>query len=181
VGTVFKKTFTKPVPAGAETFTRKGQRYATWKNRQGRKRTARLTAGKDGKPRILVESTVYVAQYRDGTGLLQVVSTGCRDETAARRVLGELERQAELVRTVVLRADEVERGQHHTRPLAEHLDAFAAHLSAKGVTVKHRDETLARLRRLADSRCGRLVTCMLGRTGLGRPFLLLVELLRPLP
>jgi integrase len=150
VGTVFRKSFTKPIPAGAETCTRKGQRLAVWRDRKGKKRTARLTTGQDGKPRILIECAFFSAQYRDGTGLLQVVPTGCRDETAARRVLGELERQAELVRTGVLRADEVERGKHHTRPLTEHLDAFAVHLTAKGVTAKHHADTMARLRRLAD-------------------------------
>ena len=64
-----------------------------------------------------------------------------------------------------------------------YLEVFAAqtYYEARPVEGLDRDETLARLRRLADSRCGRLVTCMLGRTGLGRPFLLLVELLRPLP
>lgn len=30
MGTVFKKTFTKPMPAGAEIFIRKGQRFARW-------------------------------------------------------------------------------------------------------------------------------------------------------
>ncbi len=35
MGTVYRKTFTKPVPAGAETFTRKGQRFARWKDRKG--------------------------------------------------------------------------------------------------------------------------------------------------
>jgi integrase len=149
VGTVFKKTFTKPVPAGAETFTRKGQSYSTWKDRKGRKRTARLTTSKDGKPRILVESAVYVAQYKGGDGRPVVVPTGCRDETAARRVLAELERQAELVRAGVLRADEVRLGEHQGRPLAEHFTAFDAHLAAKGDSPRHRADTLGYLQTLA--------------------------------
>jgi integrase len=149
VGTVFKKTFTKPLPPGAETFVRKGQRWARWRDRKGKQRTARLTTGKDGRPRVLLECPYYVAQYKDAAGLVQVVSTGCRDETAARRVLGELERQAELVRTGVVSPDEVAAGAHRGRDLEEHFAAFAAHLQAKGATARYRAEVLSGLRRLA--------------------------------
>jgi hypothetical protein len=33
MGSVFKKTYTKPLPAGAELFSRKGQRFARWKDK----------------------------------------------------------------------------------------------------------------------------------------------------
>src|SRR5437762_3021675 len=102
MGTAFKKTYTKPLPQGAEVFTRKGERRARWKDRKGKTRTAALTTGEDGSERILLESPFYVAQYRDGSGALCVVSTGCRDETAARSVLADLERRAELVKAKVL-------------------------------------------------------------------------------
>ncbi len=95
--TVFKTTFTKPLPAGAETFIRKGERFARWNDRMSKNRTAPLTIGKDGSQRITLESTFYFARYRDGTGVIQTVPTGYRDETAARRVLADLERRAELV------------------------------------------------------------------------------------
>jgi hypothetical protein len=35
MGTVYRKTFTKPLPPGAELFTRKGQQLARWKIYQG--------------------------------------------------------------------------------------------------------------------------------------------------
>ena len=101
MGTVFKKTFTKPLPAGAEIFTRKGERFARWKDSKGRTRTAALTIGKDGSDRVAIESPFYVAKYRDGRGIVREVATGCRDETAARSVLGDLERRAELVKANV--------------------------------------------------------------------------------
>ena len=41
MGTVFKKMFTKPLPARAEIFVRKGERLARWKDRGGKRRTAR--------------------------------------------------------------------------------------------------------------------------------------------
>jgi hypothetical protein len=66
---VFKKSFTKPVPPGAESFTCKGQPLARWKDAKGRTRTARLTVGRDGTDRLLIESFYFIAKYRDGSGL----------------------------------------------------------------------------------------------------------------
>jgi integrase len=149
MGTVFKKTFTKPLPPGAETFVRKGERVVRWKDRRGKTRTAPLTTGKDGGERISIESPYYVAKFRDGAGVVQVVSTGCRDETAARQVLADLERRAELVRSNVISAAEAAIGDHQEAPLAQHLDAFDEHHRAKGVTKIHREDTGRYLRRLA--------------------------------
>jgi integrase len=149
MGTVFKKTFTKPLPAGAETFVRKGERFVRWKDRRGKTRTAPLTTGKDGSERISIQSPYYVAKFRDGAGVVQVVSTGCRDETAARQVLADLERKAELVRSNVMTATEAAIGDHQAAPLAQHLDAYLAHLEAAGVTKEHRANVKRQLRRLA--------------------------------
>src|SRR4051812_18082675 len=106
MGTVFRKTTTRPLPPGAEIFVRKGEHCARWKDRKGKARTAPLTVGNDGSERIVTESPFYVAKYRDGSGVVQTVSTGCRDETAARQVLADLERRAELVRAGVMTAAE---------------------------------------------------------------------------
>jgi integrase len=146
---VFRKTFTKPLPAGAETFVRKGQRFGRWKDRKGKTRTAPLTVGKDGSERVVIESPYYVAKYRDGAGVVQVSPTGCRDETAARRVLADLERRAELVRSGVMSNAEAAVVGHQGKPLAEHLDAFAEHLRAKGDSEIHRSYTRRYLDRLA--------------------------------
>src|SRR5262249_170648 len=35
MGSVFKKTYTKPVPPGADVITRQGRRFARWKDRKG--------------------------------------------------------------------------------------------------------------------------------------------------
>ncbi len=70
MGAVFKKSYTKPVPAGAEPFTRKGERFARWKDRRGKTRTAPLTVREDGAECITLESPVYVAKYRDGGGVV---------------------------------------------------------------------------------------------------------------
>jgi len=95
VATVFKKTFTKPLPSGAETFIRKGEKFARWKDAKGKTRTANVTTGKDGSERLIIAAKTFTAKYRDGSGIVREVATGCRDETAARAVLAELVKRCE--------------------------------------------------------------------------------------
>jgi integrase len=167
MGTVFKKQVTRPLPPGAEIVARKGERVARWKDRRGKTRTAPLTVGKDGSERVVTESPFYVAKYRGAAGAVCVVATRCRDETAARRVLADLERKAELVRSNVLTATEAAVGDHRPTPLAEHFGAYLAHLEAAGVTKEHRANVKRQLRRLAaDCGFGRLAD--LGRDALER-------------
>jgi len=149
MGTVFKKTFTKPLPAGAELFTREGQQFARWKDTKGKNRKALVTASKDGHARILIEAKTYTAKYRDGGLVVREVSTGCRDEQAARSVLAELERRAELVKAGVMTPQEDQIADHQAIALAEHFDGFEATLRSKGVTDAHRKETRRCLDRLA--------------------------------
>ena len=152
MGTVFKKQVTKAVPAGAEIFSRKGERFARWKAK-GKTRSAPLTIGKDGSDRIVIESSKWFAKYRDGAGVVQVVATGCRDETAARNVLADLERKAELVRSKVITAAEAAVGRHSGKPLSDHFDAYLAYLEVKGACQEHRSERNRQLRCIARD-CG---------------------------
>src|SRR5260370_1049842 len=77
---------TRPLPLEAEIFTRKGERFARWKDSKGKTRTEALTIGKDGRDRVVAVSPYFIAKYRDGSGLVVEQSTACRDETAARKV-----------------------------------------------------------------------------------------------
>ena len=153
MGTVFKKTFTKPLPTGAETFVRKGQRFARWKDSKGKTRTAPLTVGADGTDRITVESGTYVAKYRDGSGIVHETATGGRDADAARAVLGDLERRSELVKAGVLTAADDAVADHQLTPLAGHLAAYIAHQNAKALNAVRVRNSVSRLNRLA-AECG---------------------------
>lgn len=149
MGAVYRKTVTKPLPAGAEFFVRKGQRFVRWRDAKGRLRTAGLTVGNDGSERIVIEAGTYTAKFRDGAGVVQEVATGCRDETAARRVLGDLERRAELVKSGVMTAAEDSIADHQSSSLERHLAAYEVHLESAGTTKKYRGETLGRFRTFA--------------------------------
>ncbi len=152
MGTVFKKSATKPLPAGAKIIVRKGQRLAEWIDTKQKRRTAPVTLGKDGSERIVITARTYTAKYRDGSGIVQETATGCRDESAARSILGKLERRAELVKGEVLTAAEDAIVDHQGTPLADHIAAFIDHQKAKGISRRVND-TRSQLRKVADG-CG---------------------------
>ena len=148
MGAVYKKTFTKPLPAGAKIIVRKEKRLAEWIDAKGKRRTAPLTAAGD---RIAVVAGTYTAKYRCA-GIVREVATGCRDESAARSILGKLERRAELVKGEVISATEDAVIDHQSTPLADHIAAYIDHQKAKGVSRRVKD-TLSQLRRVAAD-CG---------------------------
>src|ERR1041384_6637603 len=95
MGTVYKKSVTRNMPADAETFTRtvkgedgakRSEPWARWKDAKGKARTARIT----DTGRVSIEANTYTAKYRDGQGIVREVSTGCRDRDAALSVLSDL-------------------------------------------------------------------------------------------
>jgi hypothetical protein len=90
MASVYKKTVTRKLPAGAELFTRKGEQFARWRLKNGTKKTAPVTTAADGTLRIRTEAATYTAKYRDGQGVIQETATGCRTKDAALLVLKEL-------------------------------------------------------------------------------------------
>jgi hypothetical protein len=146
MGTVFKRTATKPLPAGAKIIVRKGQRLAELIDGREKRRTAPITVGKDGTDRIVITAKTYTAKYRDGSGIVREVATGCRHESAARSILTELERRAVRVKGKLVTAAQDAMIDHQETPLADHLEAYLVHLKAKGDS----DVYLADTRRLAN-------------------------------
>ncbi len=128
---VFRPAYTRLLPPGAELYERRGERFARWVGRRGRKRTGRVIAGPDGTLRVAAQAETYSARYRDHVGRLRTVSTGCRDRDAALAVLAELQRRVELVRAGVLSAPEVTAAEHQGAPLAGHVEAYLRYLAGK--------------------------------------------------
>ncbi len=139
MGTVFKKQTTRPLPVGVDIFTKSGQRFARWKTGK-RTRTAKLTTGRDGAERIVTESPTWLAMYRDGSGYVCEVSTGCRDEAAARSVLGELERRAEIVRSGIISTTEGMMTVHQHTLLSQHQAAWSIVCERLGITPEFLDQ-----------------------------------------
>ena len=150
MGHVKRKTFTRPLPARAEIISKKGGEYAQWLDRNGKKQSAPVTAGRNGSPRVRIEARTYTAIYRDGRGLTREHATGCRAKRSAETVLAKLEQEAEKVRSGILSATESEMAKHQNTPLSEHIDNYIDHQTAKGVNSQRVRNTRSRLLRLAD-------------------------------
>jgi integrase len=129
MGTVFKPFVTRPLPDGAQLVTRAGKRVAVWTDASGKKRQAPATDG--DTPRIRVRGGIFTAQFKDGTGLVRRVSTGCKSLDAARAVLADLESRADKVRAGIVTQAEANVAEHADTPIAEHVEAYVAHLAGK--------------------------------------------------
>lgn len=129
MGSVFKPSVTRPLPANATLVTRGGKRVAVWTDAAGKKRQAPVTAG--DPPRLRERAGNYSAQYRDGDGIVRRVPTGCKSADAARAVLTTLERRAEQVRSGIVTQAEVNVAEHADTPIAEHVAAYVAALARK--------------------------------------------------
>ena len=56
---VYRETYTKPLPEGAELFTKGDERFARWTDRRGKKRTAKVTTGRDGSLRVVLATNTH--------------------------------------------------------------------------------------------------------------------------
>ena len=153
MGYLFRKSATRRVPEDAEFFTRKGRQFARWTSTGGKSKSAPVTTGKDGKPRLVIEARTFTARYRDGQGIVREVATGCRTEQGAKTVLADLEKRAELVRSKVITPEQDAIARHHTATLTTQFADYEAHLRAKGATAKWIGEVRRRLETVA-SECG---------------------------
>ncbi|NQV29231.1 MAG: site-specific integrase, partial [Rhodopirellula sp.] len=153
MGSLRRKTSTKPLPEVCELFNRKGETFVRWQDGNGKTRTAKTTTGRDGSTRIVVESGKWLAKYRDGSGFVHEVSTGCKDKSAAQAMLSELERRSELVRSGVMKADEEAVAVCQSTPLDEHLEAYLRSLRAAGRSDRHMSDT-SRLAKQISADCG---------------------------
>lgn len=151
MATVYRKTFTKPMPEAAEVFTRKGEQFARWTDGRGDTRTEKVTTGRDGSPRLLIEADTFTAKYRDGQGIVREVATGCHDETSARAVLGELVKRSEHVKSGIVTAAQDAVIDHQATPISDHVDAYLIHLATKA-SAAHQ-ENVARTLRLIVREC----------------------------
>jgi hypothetical protein len=62
MGSVFRKTTTRPVPTGATVARQGGKLVARWKTRAAKWRTVEIVTLADGRQAIRQESSTYFAE-----------------------------------------------------------------------------------------------------------------------
>ncbi len=142
---VFRQTYSKPLPVDAEVFTRKGKRYARFKDSKGKVTTAPLS--QDGT-KIVREASKWYIEYKDSDGCMKRVP-GYSDKKATEQKAAESEREAEQVRSGY-KPKEHEQLQ---RPLKDHLHEYKTYMLAKGSTEKQANQVYRRALRVIDG-CG---------------------------
>ncbi len=152
MGTVFRKAWTAPLPPNAEIIVQRGKRMARYQLRNGKVRTAEVFTAADGRERIRGETKSYIAKFRDAAGYWVERPTGCTDETAARAVLAQLQRRAELVKAGVLTPEEDAASRHGAESIETNLDAWRDHLRLKGSTEHWYTQARRRVARVATDR-----------------------------
>jgi integrase len=154
---VFRKSWTAPLPLGphAEIVEQRGKRIAPpprYRIRSGKLRTAEVFTAADGRVRMRGTTKSYIAKFRDAAGYWIERPTGCSDETAARAVLAQLERRAELVKAGVLTPEEDAASRHGAESIETNLDAWRDHLRLKGSTEHWYTQARRRVARVANDR-----------------------------
>jgi integrase len=152
MGTVFRKAWTAPLPPNAEIVVLRGKRMARYQLRNGKVRTAEVFTAADGRERIRGETKSYIAKFRDAAGYWIERPTGCTDETAARAVLAQLVRRAELIRAGVITPEEDAASRHGAESIETNLDAWRDHLRLKGSTEHWYTQARRRAARVATDR-----------------------------
>ena len=130
----YKLLSTRTLPAGADVVDSAGVPHVRLKER-GRPTLYRLTKSGTG---YLRPSKRWYFDVRDAAGTVRRVK-GFADLKATEQLAAEEERKASRVRSGY--TDPAE--EHSRRPLAEHLEDYAAALQAKGGTARHVRQTCA--------------------------------------
>jgi integrase len=154
MATVFRKSTVRPVPAAAVITTdRGGHETAKWTPRDARRPiTAPVRTLADGRRVVEVETGCYYAKFRDADGKVRIVSTGCKDEAAARQFLAAQVKRAERIKAGVMTPREADAADRMREPLDHHIADYIARLPGKRggpATPMHRDNTRRSLQRLA--------------------------------
>lgn len=128
---IFRKSYTLPIPVGAELVTVKGVPSARFKHK-GKTLTAPLTKRGD---RVRVQSPSYYGTV-DGKPIKLFT-----DAVASQQRLAELIRKSERKESGV--ADPFE--EHRRRPICEHLDDYRRSLDSLNNCAEHIAQTTARI------------------------------------
>jgi integrase len=128
MASVFRRSYRRPLPEGAEVVTRRGERLARWKDRAGRTRTAPLAD--DGQ--IVLEYRCWYVEYGGADGR-RVTVKGYTDREATEQLARDKERLAARIRAGLVEVDT----DRAATPFPEALAAWLADLARRGKSKKH--------------------------------------------
>ena len=162
MGFLFKQRYTTPLPKSAKIKMRRrratakelgsnpdsatvAEEIASWRDKSGEKQEGVVVGG-----RVRMESGVWMARYRDASGLLQEVSTGCRDKSNAAIFLADIESTVERIKLGVVTETELDTKEAGDVEIATQIEAYLSSLKnkrGKGRRERVSDSHLVNVRR----------------------------------
>ena len=136
MATVYRKSYTMPLPPQVQLVEEFGQRLAKWTDKNGKRHNDLTTVGQRGQIKILRYAPTYLAQYRDTEDQIVIESTGCRDKQAAMHVLTQRVKRIEQIKAGILTPQQCRTADYAKDGLGLHLEAYLDHLRCKTVRGK---------------------------------------------
>ncbi|MCD4824709.1 MAG: site-specific integrase [Phycisphaerae bacterium] len=136
MASLYKQRYTTKIPPKAEIVKIDGKKKVRMVGRGGKTKLLDFVRGRDGDDRMVGYSPNWMINYVDYDGRRRVKSTGCRDKTAARQVMTQLELEVEQVRSGVLSRRELRLAEYRVASIEELIRDYLTHLAVK--TVKGR-------------------------------------------
>lgn len=146
MATLFKKTYTAPIPEGAEIFTHRGVKKARYKGRYGKTRTERLT---ENGTRLLLETQTWYTRINLADGGSDDVNTKCKDRTTAEQLAAKLQTEQDKIKAGVFTKKEMKAAKHGGDSLQKTIDAYLESMTARDKSKK----TIKEFRRYLQVTC----------------------------
>ena len=140
MGSIYKKKSLKRLPKCSELIEVNGNQKAKWKSRDGKWITREVKKDSNGKLRVVSLSKFYTAKYRDENGRTIEVSTRCREESSARKILSELERKVELIHSGVITREESQVANNNDLSLDKHIHDYLNSLKAAEKSERYQQD-----------------------------------------
>ena len=152
MASVFKPTYSRLVPKDAEIIVRKGQRYARFKGKDGRKVVAPIVQNKkdkdDPRERCLVPAECWYYKFRKGDEVVK--RKGYTDKEATRQLAAREEKEAAFEAAAGI-SDPYK--EHRKRPLTQHLEDYRKVLQDRDRNDNYVQTTAQRIQDVIDG-CG---------------------------
>lgn len=145
MASIFRRTYKRPIPDGAEILTRKGQRIARWKDKRGRTKSAPLA--EDGK-QIVLEYRQWYIEY-EGTGGRRIRVKGYTDREATEALARDKEKLAARIRQGCVTVDM----DRHSMEMGEAIAAWVDDLRRRGKSDGYVYNMKLLMTRMADACC----------------------------
>lgn len=147
MGSLYKPTVLLAVPTTAKIRVEGGASVASWVAGTRRYHGVVVEGATPRKARVA--QPTWWADWIDGTGKRCRRSTGCREQSLARRWLADREAEAERERAGLVSHEDRRLAAELSRPVSEHLAAFDDSMVAAGRSPSHRRTTLRYIEVLA--------------------------------